>query len=82
MTKNFQIGLKVMLARRQCGLTQEDLAKLIHCTQPTVSEIERGVIDITFSRIMEIARATGQPLNYFSQGLAFREDDILNLQEL
>ena len=37
------IGIRVQAARKECGLTQEQLAEAIGKTVETVSNIERGV---------------------------------------
>ena len=38
------IGNRLRQARLNCGLSQSDVAKAIHCDQTTISRMERGQI--------------------------------------
>jgi len=38
------IGDRLRQARLNCGLSQSDIAKTIHCDQTTISRMERGQI--------------------------------------
>jgi transcriptional regulator with XRE-family HTH domain len=38
------IGQRLKEARLNCGMSQHDIAKTLHCDQTTVSRMERGLI--------------------------------------
>jgi transcriptional regulator with XRE-family HTH domain len=38
------IGRRIKEARLNCGMSQQDIAQVLHCDQTTVSRIERGLI--------------------------------------
>lgn len=38
------IGTRMKEARLNCGMSQQDIAKALHCDQTTVSRMERGFI--------------------------------------
>ena len=38
------IGRRMKEARLNSGMSQEDIAKILHCDQTTVSRMERGII--------------------------------------
>ncbi|HEX3298817.1 MAG TPA: helix-turn-helix transcriptional regulator [Actinomycetota bacterium] len=49
--------------RLRAGLSQRRLAELAGATQPTVARIERGSIQPTFERLLELVRACGLDLD-------------------
>jgi transcriptional regulator with XRE-family HTH domain len=38
------IGRRMKEARLNSGMSQEDIAKILHCDQTTISRMERGII--------------------------------------
>jgi transcriptional regulator with XRE-family HTH domain len=38
------IGQRLKEARLNCGMSQHDIAKALHCDQTTISRMERGLI--------------------------------------
>jgi len=38
------IGRRIKEARLNSGMSQEDIAKILHCDQTTISRMERGII--------------------------------------
>ena len=38
------IGQRIKEARLNCGMSQHDVAKALHCDQTTISRMERGLI--------------------------------------
>jgi transcriptional regulator with XRE-family HTH domain len=38
------IGTRMKDARLNCGLSQSDIAKALHCDQTSVSRMERGIV--------------------------------------
>ena len=65
MKNNFKklIGKRVREARKNKGLTQEDLAALIDKTVETVSNIERGVKLPGLATLEDIRKALGVKLS-------------------
>lgn len=49
-------------ARREAGLTQEQLAKLTGLTQPFLSDVENATSNIGLDNARRIAEAVGKPL--------------------
>lgn len=50
------LGTRIRSARKEAGLTQVELAKKVHITQPTLSDLENGHTDST-SSLVELAMA-------------------------
>jgi len=49
-------------ARREAGLTQEDIIKRTGLTQPFISEIETGKSTVSMDNAHLLAKAVNQPL--------------------
>lgn len=61
---NISIGEKVLIARRECNLSQEALARLIEVSTRTIVRIEKdGKTNLGI--LNKIAQATGKSLQYF-----------------
>jgi transcriptional regulator with XRE-family HTH domain len=52
-------GQLVREARRRAGMTQRQLASRAGVTQPTVARIERGEVEASLERVLELVRAAG-----------------------
>ncbi len=52
-----KISEKIKKVRISRGLKQQDICNIIKITKPAYSNIERGVTDINFSRLEQIASA-------------------------
>ena len=63
------IGLRVKSARREKGLTQEDLADRIGKAVATLSNIERGEALTGLETLALIAQVTGKPMVFFFEGI-------------
>ncbi len=48
---------KIRLVRTSRGLKQQDICNIIKITKPAYSNIERGITDLNFSRLEQIAQA-------------------------
>lgn len=59
------IGLKVKSARREKGLTQEQLAEKIGKAVETLSNIERGAALTGLETLAQIAQVTDKPMVFF-----------------
>jgi transcriptional regulator with XRE-family HTH domain len=62
------IAEKIKEARSQAGLSQRQLAEAVGVTVRAVRFWEAGQREPHWSLIVRIARATGQPLVYFTDG--------------
>lgn len=63
------IGLRVKSARRERGLTQEQLAEQIDKAVETLSNIERGAALTGLETLALIAQVTDKPMAFFFEGI-------------
>jgi transcriptional regulator with XRE-family HTH domain len=60
------LASRIRQARLEAGLSQEQLARELGCSPGTVFRNETGrTKQISFERLVSIAKVTGQPLEYF-----------------
>jgi transcriptional regulator with XRE-family HTH domain len=69
-----EIGKRIQLAREEKGLTQEDLAVKLGCTQSALSNYELGKRRLYLNLLTEIAQVLGKPLDYFMESPLEEED--------
>src|SRR4051812_26277429 len=56
-----KVALQLARLRQRAGLTQEEMAHLLGCTQSAISKLEAGRDEeLTLRDLKEYARATGQ----------------------
>ena len=60
-----QIGKQIQKAREEAGLSQEQTAALLGCTQAALSNYERGKRRMYLANIVQIAEVLQKPVNYF-----------------
>jgi DNA-binding XRE family transcriptional regulator len=60
--EEFKIGVILKAARKEAGLTQEQLAKKLHTKKTAISRIENHAEDIRLSTIEKYAQAIGKKL--------------------
>ena len=63
MSKDFAVRLKKL--RKEAGITQEDLARVLGVGRTTISEYERGVIEPKRKTLIDLAFYFGVPIDYF-----------------
>jgi transcriptional regulator with XRE-family HTH domain len=63
MVTKEDIGRRVLLRRRDLGLTQKQLAEKIGCPYQLISGLERGRQSIYVERFAELALALGMDAN-------------------
>lgn len=63
------IGRRLQLAREEAGLSQEQLAARLGCSQSTLSNYEKGKRRLYLAQLERIARVLNKPLEYFMQPL-------------
>ncbi len=60
--QEFKIGEMLKLARKEVGLTQEDIAQVIHTKKSAISRIENHAQDIRLSTLQAFAHVMGKDL--------------------
>lgn len=61
------IGKRIQLAREEAGLSQEQLAAKIGCSQSTLSNYEKGRRRLYLAQLEKIAEVLQKPIDYFLQ---------------
>lgn len=60
--ENFKIGAELKQARIEKGITQEQLANILHTKKTAISRIENHAEDIRLSTLEKIASALGKEI--------------------
>lgn len=77
-----RIGKSIQQAREERGLTQEELAARLGCTQSALSNYELGKRRLYLAGLEQVARILGKPLSYFMEAAASpAEDEATHLLE-
>lgn len=63
-------GQNVQIARAQAQMTQETLAGVLAVSREYVSDIERGHVNVSMTRIVDLALALESPVEEFFVGVA------------
>jgi len=64
-------GQRIREARKDAGLTAEQIAPMLGVTMGTVLRWERNEIKrLSYDQLVSIARVTGKPLSYFTEKAA------------
>jgi len=61
--QEFKLGVMLRQAREEAGMTQEELAHLIHTKKTAISRIENHAEDIKLSTLEKFANALGKQLS-------------------
>jgi Zn-dependent peptidase ImmA (M78 family)/DNA-binding XRE family transcriptional regulator len=62
-----RLGELLQQARKRCGMTQADAAKVIDVARTTIVAIEKGERRLKASELIKLARAYGQQVSHFVQ---------------
>ncbi len=62
---DLHVASRIRHARIYCGVTQQQLADLIHCSPGVIAHLEQNRIQIKVSRLGQIAEALDLPISYF-----------------
>lgn len=54
---------RIKIARIECDMSQEDLAKAVGVTRQTIGSVENGSYNPTLKLCIDICRALGKTLN-------------------
>lgn len=68
------IGMRIQQAREELGITQQELASRLGCTQAALSNYELGKRRLHLANLERIASALGKPLSYFTEPAADEDD--------
>lgn len=60
-----ELGQKIQSAREEKGLSQEELALAIGCSQSALSNYEKGKRHIYLAQLEKLAATLDKPLDYF-----------------
>lgn len=52
-----QLGQKIQYERKKRGFSQEELEEISNVSRRTISEIERGNVDIRYTNLYQLAEA-------------------------
>jgi transcriptional regulator with XRE-family HTH domain len=70
------IGNKIYVLRLAKGLSRQQLAETISVTHQQLQKYEKGINRISVGRLILIAKALGESINYFYQGVdGLREEE-------
>ncbi len=62
-----EIGRKLQKAREEAGLSQEELAKKLGCTQASLSNYELGKRRLYLADLQRIGQLLGKSITYFME---------------
>jgi transcriptional regulator with XRE-family HTH domain len=68
------IGIRIQQARDELGITQQELAARLGCTQAALSNYELGKRRLYLANLERIAAALAKPLSYFTEPAADEDD--------
>jgi len=69
MERRILIGSKIRAARKQLGMSQTDLAKVLGRSHVAISKIERSITKLKVPDLDHLARALGRTLDYFTSDI-------------
>jgi len=75
-----KIGKKLQAAREEVGLSQEELAKKIGCTQASLSNYELGKRRLYLADLQRIGQLLGKQITYFLDESS--EQESIHLEEI
>lgn len=70
-----KLGKRIQLAREEAGLNQEHMAAMLGCSQPTLSNYEKGKSRIYLAQLKKVAEVLDRPLNYFLEAMDDADND-------
>ena len=76
MTEDEKVGQRITRARKEAGLTQQQLAAVLGVSRPAVAQWEKGRTSPSAENLRNVATATSKPLIYFFTGSGVKTDDF------
>lgn len=68
-------GMRIQQLRKQCGMTQEQLAERVHVTANNLSRLERGLHGPSIDVLVDLASVFGVTLDYIILGRESKIND-------
>lgn len=68
------LGARISLSRRVANIEQADLAVALGVSRTTLSAWERDKAAAPFAKVVEIARRTGQAVEWFAEGVDHKSE--------
>lgn len=68
------IGERIQQAREELGITQQELAARLGCTQAALSNYELGKRRLYLTNLEKIASVLRKPMSYFTEPVADSDD--------
>ncbi len=65
-SKGVALGARLRLAREQAGLSQGQVAKMLHLHRPSISEAEAGRRKVSAEELVEFARIYGVSVSWLA----------------
>lgn len=62
-----EIGVKIQQAREEKGFSQEQLARLMGCSQSALSNYEKGKRRLYLPQLEQLAEVLSKPIDYFME---------------
>ena len=73
-TEHLTLGKRLAFARQLAGIEQKAFAPMLGVARPTLSAWERDVNAVPFAKVVEIARLTGQSVEWFAEGVHHKSE--------
>lgn len=77
-----EIGRKLQKAREEAGLSQEELAKRLGCTQASLSNYELGKRRLYLADLQRIGQLLGKSVTYFLEDSEDKQSHNSNFEQL
>ncbi|MGE5371261.1 MAG: helix-turn-helix domain-containing protein [Solirubrobacterales bacterium] len=74
-----KLGQRIQQAREEAGFSQEQLAKMLGCSQPTLSNYEKGKSRLYLAQLQKFAELLDKPASYFLEAM---EPDYVEIDAL
>jgi transcriptional regulator with XRE-family HTH domain len=69
-----KLGKRIQHAREEAGLSQEQLAAILGCSQPTLSNYEKGKSRIYLTQLQKVSEILNRPVQYFLEAMEPSEE--------
>jgi len=80
--ENFYLPNRILIARRESNLTQEDLAQKIGISRVSVLNYESGKRKVPADVLYKIAEAVGKPLSFFHPPQGLNQESASNVIQI
>lgn len=71
-----RIGEKIKQARAKKYISQKNLGNKLNLPKQSICSIEKGNRTVSLSRLLEIAKVTNQPIEFFYEFEDFNPEDM------